>query len=43
MGEEFIPFRTKKEAKNFLFDHKGKKILLFSQITKEVVKKIDEY
>ena len=43
MGEEFIPFKTKKEAKNFLFDHKGKKILLFSQITKEVVKKIDEY
>jgi len=42
MGNELIPFKTEAAAKNFLRDHKGKKILRFSEITKELVYKLDE-
>jgi len=34
MGEELIPFLTKKDAQTFLMDHKAKKIIKFSEITK---------
>lgn len=33
MGEELIPFSTRKEAENFKTDHHGKAILEFDEIT----------
>jgi len=42
MGNELIPLKTEAEAKNFMADHKGKKLLRFSEITKELVYKLDE-
>ncbi|NPA03371.1 MAG: nitrous oxide reductase [Epsilonproteobacteria bacterium] len=41
MGKELIPFKTEKEAKTFLEDHKGEKILHFEEITPEVIKELD--
>ena len=38
MGNELIPFESKNNAKAFLKDHSGKKVLSFSQINSEVVK-----
>jgi len=35
MGEEFIPFKTKKQADNFSKSHFGKKILKFEEIKEE--------
>ncbi len=32
MGEELIPFQSKEEAKNFLLEHHGKKIVTFAMI-----------
>ncbi|HIP13998.1 MAG TPA: hypothetical protein EYG74_00735 [Sulfurimonas autotrophica] len=32
MGEELIPFKTEADAKNFLLEHHGKKILSFDMI-----------
>lgn len=34
MGEELIPFKTYEDAQTFLMDHKAKKIVKFSEITK---------
>ena len=42
MGDEMIPFINKNDAKTFLLDHKGKNILLFDDITKDKVYKLDE-
>ena len=42
MGNELIPFKVEDAAKNFMADHKGKKVLSFSEITKELVYKLDE-
>jgi len=42
MGNELIAFKDKKSAENFLFDHKGKKIVTFKDITKGMVYKLDE-
>jgi len=42
MGNELIPFKTEAAAKNFMADHKGKKVLRFNEITKELVYKLDE-
>jgi copper chaperone NosL len=33
MGKEFIPFAAREAAESFLRDHKGEKILVFSEIT----------
>jgi len=38
MGNELIPFESKSEAKTFLKEHIGKKVLSFSQINSEVIK-----
>jgi len=35
MGEELIPFKTAADAKNFLDEHHGKKILTFDMIQEE--------
>lgn len=32
MGKELIPFAARKDAEEFLLDHKGKKILVFDQV-----------
>jgi nitrous oxide reductase accessory protein NosL len=42
MGDELIPFKNLSEAKTFNIDHRGYKILEFSEITKEAVYKLDE-
>ena len=42
MGNEFIALKDKKSARNFLLDHRGKKIVRFKEITKEMVYKLDE-
>ena len=41
MGRELIPFGEEAAAKEFLTDHKGQAILVFSQITPAVVKGLD--
>jgi len=33
MGKELVPVKGRKNAETFLHDHKGKKMLLFSQVT----------
>ncbi len=40
MGHEFIPFESRDGAENFLKDHKGKQILVFSEISLMMVKKM---
>ncbi|WP_457597982.1 nitrous oxide reductase accessory protein NosL [Hydrogenimonas sp.] len=42
MGNELIPFSTKKAAESFMKDHRGTKLLRFDEITKEMVYKLDE-
>ena len=37
MGEELIPFKSKKEANDFLEDHYGKKVLSFNEITESIL------
>lgn len=41
MGRDLIPFKNKKEAEKFMRDHRGKKILTFSEITPELVKELE--
>jgi len=42
MGDELIPFKHESDAKTFDLDHKGLKILIFKEISKEEVYKLDE-
>jgi len=42
MGNEFIPFEDEKSAKTFSLEHKGKKIIKFSQITLKMVHNLDK-
>lgn len=42
MGNELIPFSNEKNAAEFIIDHGGKLIKNFSDITKEIVLKLDE-
>lgn len=41
MGRELIPLEKEGDAKEFMNDHKGKRILRFSDVTKEVVRTLD--
>ncbi|NPA28350.1 MAG: hypothetical protein GXN91_04850 [Epsilonproteobacteria bacterium] len=41
MGNELIPFSTLDEAKNFLKEHNGKKIIKFNEITPKLVLSLD--
>ncbi len=41
MGNELIPFKDEKSAKEFLLDHKGEKIVKFNQITPQMVMALD--
>jgi len=38
MGEELIPFKNEDEAKKFMLDHFGKKLLKFSEIKENFFK-----
>ena len=41
MGNELIPFKNESDAKNFYFDHKGSKIIKFSDIMLDDVLNLD--
>lgn len=41
MGRELIPFEKEGDAKAFLKDHKGRKLLKFSQVNAIVLKELD--
>jgi len=41
MGKELIPFAKESDARGFLKDHAGEKILRFNQITPDQVRKLD--
>jgi copper chaperone NosL len=41
MGRELIPLEKEADAREFLNDHKGTKILKFSEINREVLKTLD--
>jgi copper chaperone NosL len=41
MGKELIPLAKESDAKEFMKDHKGQRILKFSEVTKEVMKSFD--
>ena len=41
MGKELVPFEKAGEAKSFLKDHKGKKILMFHEVNASVLKELD--
>jgi copper chaperone NosL len=41
MGKELIPFGKEPEAREFLKDHKGKKVLRFQEITPQILKTLD--
>ncbi len=41
MGRELIPLETESGAKEFLKDHKGQRILKFSEVTPEIIKTLD--
>jgi len=42
MGNEFIPFKTMEDAKEFLKEHFGKKIVKFDEITEDLVYSLDQ-
>jgi nitrous oxide reductase accessory protein NosL len=41
MGKELIPFANETEAREFLKDHRGRKVLRFNEITPAVLKELD--
>jgi copper chaperone NosL len=41
MGRELIPFEKEGDAKEFLKDHKGKKLVLFNQVTALMLRGMD--
>jgi len=42
MGKELIPFNTLNDAKAFMEDYGGKKVLRFDEITPDIIKSLDE-
>lgn len=40
MGVELIPFRTRKDAAAFKLDHRGTRILQFSEITRQTIQSL---
>lgn len=40
MGNELIPFSTEKDAASFKLDHKGKRILRFNEITRQIIQSL---
>lgn len=41
MGKELIPFRKEEDAKEFLRDHAGKRILRFQEVTPDILRELD--
>ena len=41
MGHEPIPFQNEEDAKKFLRERKGKKIIRFKHITQNLIKSLD--
>jgi nitrous oxide reductase accessory protein NosL len=41
MGRELIPLAAEKEARQFMIDHKGKRLLRFAEVTADVLKGLD--
>jgi len=41
MGRELIPFEKEPEAKEFLADHDGKKLIRFDDVTPDLIKGLD--
>ena len=41
MGRELIPFFKEGDAKEFLKDHKGKRVIRFHEVTPELIKGLD--
>ena len=41
MGRELIPFQKESDAKEFLKDHKGERLLKFREVTPEMVMSLD--
>jgi len=37
MGKELVPFGREQDARQFLKDHKGKSLLRFGEVTKDVL------
>lgn len=42
MGYEFVPLANLADAQDFMKEHKGKRILRFDQVTKEIVQQVDD-
>jgi len=42
MGHELVPLATKDEAADFLKEHKGRKILTFDQVAKDLPARLDD-
>lgn len=42
MGHELVPLATRADAEDFLKDHKGKRILGFAEVTRELAAKLDD-
>lgn len=42
MGHEFVPLATQADAEEFLKEHKGKRILRFDQVHKDLPARIDD-
>jgi len=42
MGHELIPLESEGDAREFMQDHKGVRILRFDQVTDELLRKLDE-
>lgn len=41
MGHEFVPLATKEDADDFLKEHKGKRILRFDEVSKDMPPQLD--
>jgi len=41
MGHELVPFATEAEAREFMKDHKGRRLLQFHEVSTELLSKLD--
>ena len=41
MGNELVPLASREEAEEFLADHKGRRILTFAEVSRDLVEKLD--
>jgi nitrous oxide reductase accessory protein NosL len=41
MGKELIPFERESDAREFLKDHRGKRVLRFKEITRDVMQELE--